>query len=48
MVQSAGKSRLIVVPLLKKHRIDHIVVIASDRRVVGLIDVQDLSRQGLL
>ena len=37
-----------VLAVLKKHRIDDIVVIDLDRKPAGLIDVQDLSRIGLL
>ncbi len=37
-----------VLAVLKKHRIDDIVVIDQDRKPAGLIDVQDLSRIGLL
>jgi len=44
----SGQLAVEVLAVLKKHRIDDIVVIDSDRRPVGLIDVQDLSRQGLL
>jgi len=44
----AGQLAVEVLAVLKKHRIDDIVVIDDERRPAGLIDVQDLSRLGLL
>jgi arabinose-5-phosphate isomerase len=34
--------------ILREHRVDEIVVVGDDRRVRGIIDVQDLSRHRLL
>ena len=36
-----------VIRILREHRIDDLVVINTSKEVVGLIDVQDLSRHGL-
>jgi arabinose-5-phosphate isomerase len=44
----AGQLAVEVLAVLKKHRIDDIVVLDEGRKPVGLIDVQDLSRIGLL
>jgi arabinose-5-phosphate isomerase len=43
----AGQLAVEVLAVLKKHRIDDIVVLDEERKPVGLIDVQDLSRIGL-
>lgn len=37
-----------VVRTLEEHRVDDIVVVDNDRRVVGLVDVQDLSRARII
>jgi len=37
-----------VLRVFKEHRIDDVVVVDEDRRPLGLIDVQDLSRLGLV
>ena len=36
-----------VIKILRKNRIDDLIVINDREQVVGLVDVQDLSRQGL-
>jgi len=36
-----------VIKILQKHRIDDLIVLSAEGKTVGLIDVQDLSRQGL-
>ena len=36
-----------VIKILQKHRIDDLIVLNAEGQTVGLVDVQDLSRQGL-